>query len=146
MLRSVGMCHKCRGGAGRDEVNCFRRRRGHFSMVSVAGVPSMLLRHNPGDTQPTSHEPRRSAYRPAAVHKTWHWQGNFERVVETWHRIYHHMIGIIYSDMWIRQMVRRVVFKVGLTGANIQKVSIHAHFRTPAIPEKGNRKKKEKLR
>jgi len=56
------------------------------------------------------------------------------------------MIGIIYSDMWIRQMVRRVVFKVGLTGANIQKVSIHAHFRTPAIPEKGNRKKKEKLR
>ena len=41
-------------------------------------------------------------------------------------------------------MVLDIVFKRGLAEANIQKVSIHTHFRTPAIPEKGNRDKKEK--
>jgi hypothetical protein len=36
------------------------------------------------------------------------------------------------------------VFNLDLAEANIQKVSVHTHFRTPGVPEKGNRNKKEK--
>ena len=37
-----------------------------------------------------------------------------------------------------------IVFNLDLAEANIQKVSIHTHFRTPVVPEKGKRDKEEK--
>jgi hypothetical protein len=45
----------------------------------------------------------------------------------------------------IGHVIYHIVFNLGLAEASIQKVYTF-HVRTPAIPEKGNRNKKEKLR
>lgn len=54
------------------------------------------------------------------------------------------IIITFHAALQTGHVVLNIVFNLDLAEANIQKVSIHTHFRTPVIPEKGNRDKEEK--
>lgn len=91
-----------------------------------------LLRHHSGDTH--THRDQHIDLPPCK--KRGIGRGNYE----IWHNHHH----ISRSIAWTGHVVLDIVFKLDLAEANIQKVSIHTHFRTPVIPEKGNRDKEEK--
>lgn len=75
------------------------------------------------------------------MHKMWHWQGRRRGSIGKWCNNHYH---ISRSIVRTRHVVLYILFDRDHSEANIQKVSIHTHFRTPTIPEKGNRDKKEK--
>jgi hypothetical protein len=68
------------------------------------------------------------------MHNTWYWQGGTRRI-----QVLEFTFGIHRGNAKIIVTVDLIVFKPGLAEASIPEVSIHTHFRTLAIPEKGNK-------